>query len=90
MWSALPLRHTGNSGTQMPRAISADCSTIVGYGTDPSGFNEGWIAVIPEPATGMLVMAGVLGLAITRRTKACARKTDFASRAPRFARAFRW
>jgi hypothetical protein len=47
--------------------ISADGRTIAGQGIDPAGFSAVWIAVIPEPGTGMLVMAGVLGLAITRR-----------------------
>jgi len=30
-------------------AVSADGSTVVGYGTGPSGAQEGWIAVIPRP-----------------------------------------
>jgi len=50
--------------------VSADGNTIVGDGTDPSGHTEAWIATIPEPGTGLLVMAGVLGLAITRRGRA--------------------
>jgi len=50
--------------------ISADGRTIVGQGTDPAGFSVGWIAVIPEPGTGLLVMAGVLGLAIKQRKSA--------------------
>jgi probable HAF family extracellular repeat protein len=47
--------------------ITPDGNTIVGWGTNPSGQIEGWIATIPEPTTGLLVMAGVLGLAIRRR-----------------------
>ncbi|HVP28588.1 MAG TPA: PEP-CTERM sorting domain-containing protein [Myxococcota bacterium] len=45
--------------------ISADGQTIVGAGIGPDG-EEAWIAVIPEPATGLLVMLSVLGLAVTR------------------------
>jgi hypothetical protein len=40
--------------------ISADGLTIVGYGTNPLGFNEAWIATIPEPGTALAVPA--LGL----------------------------
>jgi len=50
--------------------ISADGDTIVGDGTNPMGNPEGWIATIPEAGTGLLVMVGVLGFAITRRIKA--------------------
>ena len=31
------------------KGISADGRVIVGLGHNPSGFDEGWIAVIPEP-----------------------------------------
>ena len=31
--------------------VSDDGLTIVGYGTNPSGEDEGWVAHIPEPAT---------------------------------------
>jgi uncharacterized membrane protein len=55
---------------QDARAISADGNTIIGTGRDPSGNSQAWIAVIPEPGTGLLVMAGVLGLAISRRRTA--------------------
>ncbi|HKE10428.1 MAG TPA: PEP-CTERM sorting domain-containing protein [Myxococcota bacterium] len=48
-------------------SISADGNTIVGDGLD-GNTPEAWIAVIPEPGTGLLVMGGVLGLGITRRT----------------------
>jgi probable HAF family extracellular repeat protein len=51
--------------------VSADGETIVGYGTlSVGGKQEAWIAVLPEPTTGLLVMAGVLGLAVARRTRA--------------------
>lgn len=38
--------------------ISADGTTIVGRGVNPSGNTEAWIAVIPEPATGILLLIG--------------------------------
>jgi hypothetical protein len=50
--------------------VSADGETIVGWGTNASNQQEAWIATIPEPRTGLLVMAGVFGLAGTRRTRA--------------------
>ena len=50
--------------------VSADGTTIVGDGTDPNGNTAAWIATIPEPTTGLLVQAGVLGLAGARRKRA--------------------
>ena len=46
--------------------ISADGLTIVGTGTNPSGQSEAWIAVIPEPGTGVLLALG-LGVLARRR-----------------------
>ncbi|MCG8403688.1 MAG: hypothetical protein MI923_00690 [Phycisphaerales bacterium] len=46
--------------------ISADGTTIVGTGTNPAGQTEGWIAVIPEPATGLLLTLWMF-LMLTRR-----------------------
>jgi hypothetical protein len=43
--------------------ISADGSTIVGSGTNPAGRTEGWVAVVPEPAS-LYVLAG--GFALLR------------------------
>ncbi len=39
--------------------ISADGTVIVGHGINPFGDDEGWIAVIPEPATLVLLTAGL-------------------------------
>ena len=39
--------------------ISADGLTIVGYGQNPNGFTEAWIATVPEPS--MLMMATIGG-----------------------------
>ena len=48
--------------------ISADGRTLVGIGTRSLGFGptEAWVAVIPEPATALLVLAGLLGLTARR------------------------
>lgn len=42
--------------------ISADGLTIVGYGENPYGYTEGWIATIPEPGTMALLGIGLLFL----------------------------
>lgn len=47
-------------------AISNDGSTIVGYGTNPLGFTEAFVATIPEPGTGLLLGLGLLGLGLRR------------------------
>ena len=40
--------------------VSDDGLTIVGYGHNPSGHGEAWIATIPEPATlSILALSGV-------------------------------
>jgi hypothetical protein len=45
--------------------VSADGRTIVGYGSGPDGA-EAWMAVIPEPSTGLLLALGLVGLAARR------------------------
>ena len=47
--------------------ISGDGLTIVGYGTNPSGYTEAWIATIPEPSTALLLGLGLLGIGLQRR-----------------------
>lgn len=47
--------------------ISRDGTTIVGFGTNPLGFTEGWIATIPEPSTVSLLLIGGLFSALRRR-----------------------
>ena len=52
------------------RRISDDGKTIVGWGTNPAGFEEAWIAVIPEPSTAALLATGLVALAVGRRRRA--------------------
>jgi hypothetical protein len=54
-------------------AVSGDGLTIVGYGTNPSGSPEGWIAVIPEPSSALLFVSGLALLACKRNSKRCCR-----------------
>lgn len=50
------------------REVSADGLTIVGYGNNPDGKTEAWIATIPEPSSFVLVsILGFLSLIPRRR-----------------------
>jgi len=40
--------------------ISQDGNTFVGYGTNPQGITEGWIARIPEPSALVLLLGGIV------------------------------
>ena len=40
--------------------VSADGLIVVGYGANPDGRTEGWIARLPEPTTLLLFVPGVL------------------------------
>jgi probable HAF family extracellular repeat protein len=42
--------------------VSADGTVIVGHGTNPAGRPEGWVAVVPEPSTLVLLVLGVPSL----------------------------
>jgi uncharacterized membrane protein len=64
----LHLNLTGWTLTQV-RGMSADGMTLVGFGTNPAGHPEGWIAQVPEPATMLLALAGI-GLLARRRQAA--------------------
>ncbi len=50
-------------------AISADGRTIVGYGTNPLGQQEAWIATVPEPSTLLMGALGMVALLLWRRRK---------------------
>jgi len=47
--------------------ISDDGLTFVGYGSNPVGATEGWIAHVPEPSTALLLAFGLAGLAAAGR-----------------------
>lgn len=47
--------------------VSADGTTIVGYGINPDGQTEAWIATIPEPTTLSVLALG--GFALLRRRR---------------------
>ena len=49
------------------RGISDDGLTIVGWGYNPDGYTEAWIATIPEPGT--LFLFGLGGLALLRKRR---------------------
>jgi probable HAF family extracellular repeat protein len=66
---ALGLDITGWNLTSA-EAISTDGNTIVGYGTNPSGQVEGWVAVIPEPSHAALLGSGLVALAFLDRRRA--------------------
>jgi uncharacterized membrane protein len=45
--------------------VSADGTVIVGYGMNPFGHFEGWMAVVPEPATNVLWLLGLMRLFVS-------------------------
>ena len=47
--------------------ISDDGLTIVGNGFNPSGVSEGWIFVVPEPSSVVMIGAGLVVLATRNR-----------------------
>ncbi len=44
----------------MATGVSADGETVVGYGTNPQGSWEAWIAVVPEPTSLLLLLAAAI------------------------------
>lgn len=69
--------------------ISADGRTIVGTGINPEGLTEGWIAVIPEPGTGILLGLGLaaIGAGRSRDRTRVSRRAVGTRRPPRRGRA---
>ncbi|NOX58234.1 MAG: PEP-CTERM sorting domain-containing protein [Planctomycetes bacterium] len=55
------------TGWQLSEAqgLSDDGTVITGFGINPSGFREAWVAQIPEPATLMFLALG--GVAVLRK-----------------------
>ncbi|QEG36818.1 PEP-CTERM sorting domain-containing protein [Bythopirellula goksoeyrii] len=49
-------------------AVSADGRAIVGFGINPAGDGEGWLAIIPEPSTFTLIGFSLFGLFGLRKT----------------------
>lgn len=47
--------------------VSSDGTVLVGSGTNPSGRQEGWVAIIPEPSTLFCTCASAAILALRRR-----------------------
>lgn len=50
-------------------SISNDGNTIVGFGTNPNGDGEAWIATIPEPTT--ISLLALCGLRLLQRRHKC-------------------
>lgn len=57
---------SGWSQLESATAISADGTRIVGYGIDVDGNRQAWLAVIPEPGTGLSIGLGLAVLAASR------------------------
>ena len=55
------------------QGFSSDGRTIVGFGTNPSGNWEGFVAVVPEPSTATLLCLGLTALGAMRRDSSATR-----------------
>ncbi len=51
------------------RGISDDGLTIAGYGINPDGYTEAWIATIPEPASAVLLGLGAVCLVLRHKRR---------------------
>jgi hypothetical protein len=63
---------TGLTGWTLRQAkgVPADGRTIVGFGINPRGQVEAWIAVIPEPSSLLLLATGAVAIASLLRRRA--------------------
>jgi uncharacterized membrane protein len=64
------------------RGVSADGNTLVGWGTDPAGHTQAWLAQLPEPDAALLQggALGALALLAARRARAAAQRPCFICR----------
>jgi uncharacterized membrane protein len=51
------------------QGISANGNTIVGYGRNPAGQSEAWIATVPEPSSVVLALIALLTFASMARRR---------------------
>ena len=49
--------------------ISDDGRTIFGWGSNPSGDAEAWVAVIPEPSAALVFVCGFVVVAVAQRRR---------------------
>lgn len=61
-------------------SVSRDGLVIVGYGTNPQGNQEAWMAIAPEPASGLLAVMGWLVAAALRSARRSATASTMKSR----------
>ena len=57
--------------------ITPDGRTMVGWGVNPNGNTEAWLARIPEPDTLLLTIVGALALRATRDAQRGERRATF-------------
>jgi hypothetical protein len=58
-----------------PTGISADGTVVVGYGTNPAGATEAWLAVVPEPSTAAVLLIPAVALVAGRSARARSART---------------
>ena len=65
---------TGLAGWRLLEAtdVSADGSTIVGWGSDPAGRDRAWVATVPEAGSALALTAASAWAALRRRRRCAA------------------